>query len=138
VLAALTAAVLALVAAVLVWVGAASAGASVSFASMLEAGANTLPVALLFLGLGALAYAIVPRAGTGIAFGLVGASFLWDTIGSLADVPGWVLGLSPFHHVAFVPADDFQAAAAAIMLAIAALAAVVAVRLFERRDLMGT
>jgi polyether ionophore transport system permease protein len=124
------------VAAVLVWAGAASAGAGVSLPDMLEAGVNTLPVALLFLGLGALAYAIVPRAGTGIAFGLVGVSFLWDTIGSLADVPGWVLGLSPFHHVALVPAEDFQAAAAAIMLAIAVIAAAAAVRLFERRDLI--
>jgi ABC-2 type transport system permease protein len=138
VLAAVTAAALALAAAVLVWIGAASGGAGVSLAEMLEAGANALPVALLFLGLGALAYAIVPRASTGIAFGLVGVSFLWDTIGSLADVPGWVLGLSPFHHVAFVPAEDFKAAAAAIMLAIAAITALAAVRLFERRDLTGT
>jgi ABC-2 type transport system permease protein len=137
-LAALAAAVLALVGGVLGWVGAASAGAGVSLADLLEAGANTLPVALLFLGLGALAYAIVPRASSGIAFGLVAVSFLWDTIGSLVDVPGWVLGLSPFHHVALVPAEDFQAVAAAIMLAIAAVAAVAAVRLFERRDLIGT
>jgi ABC-2 type transport system permease protein len=137
-LAALAAAVLALVGAVLAWVGAASGGAEVSFADLLEAGANTLPVALLFLGLGALAYAVVPRASSGIAFGLVGVSFLWDTIGSLVDVPGWVLGLSPFHHVALVPAEDFQAVAAAIMLAIAAVAAVAAMQLFERRDLIGT
>jgi ABC-2 type transport system permease protein len=95
-------------------------------------------VALLFLGLGTLAYALVPRASPVIAFGLVGASFLWDTIGSFVDVPDWVLGLSPFHHVALVPAEDFRAAAAAIMLAIAAVAAALAVRLFERRDLVAT
>jgi ABC-2 type transport system permease protein len=136
--AASAAAVLALVAAVLAWAGAASAGAGVSLADLLGAAANTLPVALLFLGLGALLYAIVPRAGIAIAFGLVAVSFLWDTIGSLVDVPGWVLGLSPFHHVALVPAEPFQAAAAAIMLALAAIAAIAAMQLFERRDLIGT
>jgi ABC-2 type transport system permease protein len=136
-LAGLGAAVLSLVAGVLAWAGAASAGAGVPFADLLEAAANTLPAALLFLGLGALAYALVPRASSGIAFGLVGASFLWDTIGSLVDAPGWVLGLSPFHHVALVPAEDFRAAAAIIMLGLGAIAAIAAVRLFERRDLVG-
>jgi ABC-2 type transport system permease protein len=49
-----------------------------------------------------------------------------------------VLGLSPFHHVALVPAEAFDGVAAAVMVAIAALAAAAAVRRFERRDLVGT
>ena len=137
-LATLAAAAIALVAGLLAWAGAASAGAGVSLASLLGAGANCLPVALLFLGLGALLYAIVPRASAALAFALVGVSFLWDTIGALVAMPAWVLGLSPFRHVALVPAEPFQAPAAAIMLAIAGVAAVLAVRLFERRDLLGT
>ena len=48
-----------------------------------------------------------------------------------------MVGLSPFHHVALVPAEAFDAPAAAVMLALAAVAAVAAVRLFERRDLVG-
>ena len=133
----LGAAALALVAGLLAWAGAASAGAGVSLGEMLEAGVNCLPVAALFLGLGALAYAVVPRASNGIAFGLVGAAFLWDTVLAIADVPGWVLDLSPFHHVALVPAEDFDAVGALVMLAIAAVAAAAALRLFERRDLIG-
>jgi hypothetical protein len=35
---------------------------------MLEAGANCLPVALLFLGVATLAYAVAPRASAGIAY----------------------------------------------------------------------
>ena len=136
-LAALAAVALSLVAGLLAWAGAASAGAGVSLAALLGAGANCLPVALLFLGLGALLYAVVPRASSVLAFGLVGASFLWDTVGSLAAVPGWVLGLSPFHHVALVPAEPFAAGASAVMLALAALASGLAVVLFERRDLVG-
>ena len=43
---------LALAAGALAWVGAASQGAGVAFGRMLEAGANCLPVVMLFLGLG--------------------------------------------------------------------------------------
>jgi ABC-2 type transport system permease protein len=55
---------------------------------------------------------------------------------ALADVPGWLLGLSPFHHVALVPAESVDAVGAAVMAAIGAAAAVAAVELFQRRDLI--
>ena len=62
------------------WAGAASPGVSISLPRMLEAGANCLPVALLFLGLAALAYAVAPRASAGIAYGLVTVAFLWQLV----------------------------------------------------------
>jgi ABC-2 type transport system permease protein len=129
------AAAVALVAGLLAWAGAASQGADVSLPEMLGAGANTLPPALLFLGLGALAFALVPRASTVIAYSLVGLAFVWDLFGSLLEVPGWLLALSPFHDVGLVPAEAFKATAAAIMLALAALAALAGVVIFRRRDL---
>ena len=73
---------------------------------MIGAGANCLPIALLFLGLGALAFAIVPRVTTGISYGLVLVAFVWELFGSLLDLPGWTVQLSPFHHVALVPAES--------------------------------
>ena len=88
---------------------------------MLEAGANCLPVALLFLGIAALAYAIVPRASAGIAYGLahrrvpVAARRL-----ALLGVPQWLVDLTPFAHVGLVPAQPFRIGAAAVMLALAA------------------
>ena len=60
------------------------AGLGISLARMLEAGANCLPVALLFLGIAALAYAIVPRASAGISYGLVTVAFLWQLFGLAA------------------------------------------------------
>jgi ABC-2 type transport system permease protein len=137
VLVAAAAAALALAAGVLAWAGAASQGAGVSLARMIEAGANCLPVTVLFLGLGALALALVPRAGTTIAYALVGAAFLWETVGGLIDAPAWALDLSPFHHVGLVPAESFQAGGAAAMLAVGALAGLAGARCFERRDLAG-
>ena len=85
------------------WAGAASAGVSISLPRMLEAGANCLPVALLFLGLAALAYAVVPRASAGIAYGLVTVAFLWQLVGSLLGAPRWLVDLTPFAHVGLVP-----------------------------------
>ena len=135
-LAAAGAAVLSLAAGVFAWVGAASQGADVSFVRLIEAGANCLPVALLFLGLGALAFALVPRATTAIAYGLVGVAFLWEVIGGLLDAPGWLLGLSPFHQVALVPAESFAVTPTVVMLVIAAGTALAALWAFKRRDLV--
>jgi ABC-2 type transport system permease protein len=122
---------------VLAWAGAASQGVAVSLPRMLEAGANCLPVALLFLGIAALAYAIVPRASAGIAYGLVTVAFLWQLTGSVLGAPSWLLELTPFAHVGFVPTQSFRAGDAAAMLAIAVASALAAVLVFRRRDLVG-
>ena len=129
--------ILALAAGVLAWAGAISQGADVSFGRMVEAGANCTPVVVLFLGLGGLALALAPRSGTTIAYGLVGAAFLWETIGGLIEAPTWALDLSPFHHVGLVPAESFDAGGAVAMLAIALAAGAAAVWAFARRDLVG-
>jgi ABC-2 type transport system permease protein len=123
--------------ALLTWLGAESVGVPLSLARMLEAGVNCLPVALLFLGLAALAYAVVPRAGSAIAYGLVAVTFLWYLFGSLLSVPRWLVDATPFAHVGAVPVQPFNAGAAAIMLAIGVAAAAGAVAAFERRDLLG-
>jgi len=135
-LAAAAAAALAMLAGLLTWVGAASQGAGISLARMLEAGANCLPVALLFLGVAALAYALVPRASAGIVYTLVAVAFLWDLVGSLLGVPRWLVELTPFQHVGLVPTQPFRGQAAAIMVAIGALAALAALAVFRRRDLI--
>jgi polyether ionophore transport system permease protein len=129
------AAAIALGAGAITWAGAATQGAGVSLAQMLGAGANSLPVALLFLAFGMLAFALVPRASPGIAYGLVAAAFVWELFGALLEVPSWALDLSPFHAIGLVPGEQFQAIGAAVMLGVAILAAVAALWLFERRDL---
>jgi ABC-2 type transport system permease protein len=128
---------LALAAALLSWAGARTQGADVSLLDVLGAGANCLPATLLFLGLSTLAFSAWPRATSGIAYGLVSVAFVWQLFGAALGAPTWLLGLSPFHHVGLVPAQDFKALAAAIMLTLAAAALLAAFALFERRDLTG-
>jgi ABC-2 type transport system permease protein len=127
--------VLALLVGLLAWAGAAGAGAEVGLASLLTAGANCIPAALLFLGAGALLFAAAPRLGGGGALALVGAAFLWELVGALVGAPSWALSASPFHHVAVVPLQAFDLAGALMMLIAAAAAAGAALALFSRRDL---
>jgi ABC-2 type transport system permease protein len=126
-----------LAAGLLTWAGAESGGAGISLARMIEAGANCLPVTLLFLGVAALAYALVPRASGAIAYALVTVAFLWDLIGSLLGAPKWLVELTPFQHVGLVPAQPFRGQAAAVMIGIGVLAVLAALALFRRRDLVG-
>lgn len=136
-LAAAAAAAIALVAGAATWVGAATQHAGITLPRMLLAGVNWLPVAMLFLSLGALAFAVVPRAGVGLAYGIVALAFVWDLFGGLLGAPRWLLDLTPFEHVGLVPAQPFRATAAIVLLAVAAAFALAAVELFARRDVGG-
>ena len=136
-LAGAAAAVIALVAGMLAWLGSRLEGVRLPFGQMLLAGLNCLPVALLFLGIAALAYALAPRASAGIAYGLVTVGFLWQLFGSLLGAPKWLVDATPFAHVGLVPAAAFRAGPAAVMVAIGLIAAAAALAVFERRDLLG-
>jgi ABC-2 type transport system permease protein len=136
-LAAAGAAVIGLAAGVCAWAGAATQNAGVGLGQMLEAGANCLPVALLFLGLGALAYAVVPRASSAVAYGLVVVAFLWQLFATALSAPRWLVEVTPFQHVGLVPAQAFRAGDAAGMVAIGLAAGVAALWRFRRRDLIG-
>lgn len=136
-LAAAGACAISLTAGVLTWIGATSVGIHIALAQMLEAGANCLPVALLFLGTAALAYAIVPRVSAGIAYGLLTVAFLWQLVAALLGVPQWLVDLTPFAHVGLVPTQPFRTGAATAMLVAAAGCALAAIWVFRRRDLTG-
>jgi polyether ionophore transport system permease protein len=135
-LAACATVVIALLTGLLTWAGVVAGGTSVSLGQMLEAGANCLPVAALFLGVAALAYAAVPRAAAAVSYGLLVLTFLWQAVGSLLGAPSWLVGLTPFGHVALVPVEPFRATAAVVMIAIGVAAAAVGLAVFRRRDLI--
>jgi polyether ionophore transport system permease protein len=137
-LAACGAAVISLMTGLLAWAGAASGGVAMPLPPAVEAGANCLPVAALFLGVAALAYAAAPRASTAISYGIVIVTFLWQAAGSLLGAPRWLVDLTPFAHVGLVPAQPFRAVPAAIMIGIGLAAAAAALAVFRRRDLMGS
>ncbi|HUY30491.1 MAG TPA: hypothetical protein VMV02_05810 [Acidimicrobiales bacterium] len=119
------------------WLGAAAVGVRMPFGRLVEAGANCLPTALLFLGASVLAYGVLPRASAAISYGVVTVTFLWQAVGSLLGVPRWAVDLTPFAWIGLVPAEAFKATAAATMVALGAGAAVVGIAAFRRRDVLG-
>jgi ABC-2 type transport system permease protein len=128
---------LSLAAGLLAWVGTATQGVSISLARMLEAGVNCMPAALLFLGVAALLFALAPRACAPVAYGLVVLSFLWQLVGSLLGAPHWLVQLTPFAHVALIPAQTLHPGSAVAMACIGAGCAALALAAFRRRDLVG-
>ncbi len=133
--AAATTVLLALALGALAWAGAAITGGGVGFAGMIDAGANCIAVSLLFLALGVLLYAWLPRPSPGAAFVLIAVAFLWELVGALVGAPWWLLTISPFHHVTQVPLVAVDRRGTAVMLGVAAVAAWGAVERFARRDL---
>jgi ABC-2 type transport system permease protein len=119
------------------WVGAASQHASVGFGDLLEAGLNVAPPGLFVLGIGALAFGLVPRAAVGVTYGLVVWSFLVETVASIVDSNQFLLDTSPFRHLAPAPAADPNWGAAAWLVALGIIAAVAGIAAFARRDMTG-
>ena len=127
--------VLALVAGAATWAGTAFVGAGLSLPDALAGAVNTLPVAALCLGAAVFALGLTPRA-----VALVGAlpavgGFLLRVIADSVHAPGWVGGLSPFAHVATVPADAPDWPGAVGMVAIAAVLTAIGLWAYQRRDL---
>jgi len=127
----------ALLAGAAAWIAAATQDTGVGLGRLLLAGLNILPPALLVLGVGTLAHAVVPRRAVAVTYGLVAWSFLVDFVGSLIGASHWLLDLSLLHHAAPVPAVDPQWGAAAAFLALATAAGALALVAFSRRDLVG-
>jgi ABC-2 type transport system permease protein len=137
-LAAGAATVLSLLAGLLTWAGANSQNVHVALPKLLEAGANCLPISLLFLGISALAYALLPRASSAISYSLVSLAFIWYLVGSIGGAPRWLVDVTPFQHIGLVPVQSFRVAAAVIMAAIGLAAAIASLVVFRRRDLLGS
>ncbi|MFA1541804.1 ABC transporter permease [Actinomadura monticuli] len=128
---------LALAAATAMWAGAAATGAGVGFADMLAANLNPLPVAVLATGLAVLLFGTRPRLTVPGSAAAVAIAYLVEMIGPALDWPDPIVAVSPFHHLASVPAEPFQPVSSAVMIAIGVLLVAAGHVLFERRDLTG-
>ncbi len=117
------------------WLATVVTDVPIAFVDGLLAGLNVVPVALLVLGIGVGLFGLVPRLVVPLTYGLVVVAFALDFVGGLLDLPTWVLELSPFRHLASVPAEELNLGAALVMLGIGLLAALVGAVAFRHRDL---
>jgi ABC-2 type transport system permease protein len=129
-------ALVAIISGVLAWAGAAVHDSGVPLPSMLTAAANCVPVAVLFLGVAAAAFGVVPRACVPVGIGAVVVSYFLELVGAMTKAPGWVLDLSAFHHVAPAPAAPIDAVAAVVMVAIGLVGVAIGTAALGRRDLV--
>ena len=122
---------------VFAWLGAATQHSGVSFTTLLDAGVNLVPPAIVILGVGALALGLWPRAASIVVYTLVGWSLLVVVVGGFGTTSHWILDTSVFHQMASAPAVSPNWRANAAMLAIGIVAAMIGALAFSRRDLQG-
>jgi ABC-2 type transport system permease protein len=123
---------------VLGWLGAASQHTGLSFTSLLGAGINLVPPAIVILGIGMLTFGIRPRATSIVVYSVLGWSALIVIVGGFGTVGHWVLDTSVFHQMASAPGVPPNWETNGIMTAVGVAAALVGGLAFRRRDLQGT
>jgi ABC-2 type transport system permease protein len=117
--------------------GTALAGADLRLTEALAGSLNVVPVALLCLGAAQVAIGWAPHAV--LALGAVPAvgGFLLTVLVDTFDWPNWLGRLSPFAHLASVPATAPNWAGAAGLIGVSVLLASLGIAGFGRRDLRG-
>jgi ABC-2 type transport system permease protein len=125
------------VAGMLGWLGAASQHTGLSFSSLLGAGINLVPPAIVILGIGVLTFGIRPRTTSIVVYAVLGWSALIVVVGGFGTVSHWVLDTSVFHDMASAPGVSPNWEANGIMTAVGIAAALVGGLAFRRRDLQG-
>ncbi len=116
------------------WLGATAQGVDVDFGTMIGAGLNVVPTALVALGIGAVMVAIAPRAASATIYAVVAWSLLVDLLGSMVSGAAFVERVSLFHYMALAPAQTPTPANIVITTAIALVLCAGATLVFDRRD----
>jgi ABC-2 type transport system permease protein len=93
-----------------------------------------VPAMWVLAAVAVLAWAWLPQAPWA-GWAALGFFVTLGEIGPLLELPGWVVGLSPFQHVGAVPVERVDLAAEAGLLAVAALLLVAAYWRFRSRDI---
>ena len=132
-----SAALLALVTGLALWAGSSVVGSDLTLADAVASTANTLPVVLLFAGVAFLVLGAAPRLTVGLTIGLAALTYVVQLVGPMLEWPSYVVGLSPFHHLAPVPAEPYALTAGLVMAGLGVAAGLLGVAAFERRDLAG-
>jgi ABC-2 type transport system permease protein len=134
----LGAAMLMLLTGLAMWAGAVASGSTQLTASAaLRAVLNTGSVVVLIAGLALLTFGVLPRMTVMIPAALTVGGYVLALLGPALSWPGWVLDMSPFTHLAYVPAQPVAITSASVMALIGCAAGASGVVAFSRRDITG-
>ena len=127
----------AVAAALFTWLGATSQHAGVTLLTLLGAGINLVPPAIVVAGFGVLVFGLRPRLTSIAVYGFLGWSLLIVVVGGIGAINHWVLDTSVFHHMAAAPAVSSNWQANGIMTAVGVGCVLVGGIAFNRRDIQG-
>ncbi|MFT2817109.1 ABC transporter permease [Leifsonia sp. A12D58] len=102
------------------------------------AAAAQLPAALVYLGILALIFVILPAFTLGLGWTVLGLGGFIGIFGGLIGLPEWLRNVSPFTHTPLVVGTDTDWTGGLWMLAVALVACAIAVVGMRRRDIRGT
>jgi len=124
----------ALAAGVGIWIGSTLTSAGLSAGQAIWPLLATVPVVVLFAGLAVLVLGAAPRLTVVVPLGVAVVAYLLDLVGPLLQLPGAVLGLSPFHWLPRPPDDAFAPASAGALVLLGVAGATLGAVLLSRRD----
>ena len=102
---------------------------------MLGAGLNVVPLAMVVVGIGLVAFALVPRLAATIVYTVVLWSLFVDLVGSLMTGAAWMEWFSLFRYLALAPAAPVSTTTQVGLIVVAAALTAAAARFVDRRDL---
>jgi ABC-2 type transport system permease protein len=134
----LGAVLLALVTGLAMWAGTVLSGSNLlTLVASLQAVLNTVSVFVLVTGLALLTFGVLPRLTVAVPAAVTVIGYVVTLLGPALSWPGWIVDLSPFSHLAYVPAQPFDATSAVVMIVIGCTSGACGVALFSRRDIVG-
>jgi ABC-2 type transport system permease protein len=121
------------------WLGALASGSEeITWEASMKSVLNTLPVVVLFGGVALATFGLLPRLTVAVPVALAVVTYVLALLGPALKWPSWVLDLSPFTHLAWVPAVPWAATSGIVMACLGLLLATVGLVAFRRRDLVGS
>ena len=114
---------------------AASNNSGASAGDMFAAAAAQLPAALIYLGVLALVFVLLPGITIALGWTLVGIGVMFGVFGGLIGLPDWMRNISPFTHTPVPTQGATDWSGGITMLVISIAAALLAVFLMRRREL---
>lgn len=102
--------------------------------SSLMSGVAQLPMIACFLGVSALAIAVVPRAATVVSWGALAVGYALGPLGGILQLKRWMRDVSPFEHTPQIPGPDPHWGPAMIVLVVGVALAAAAIGAMTRRQ----
>lgn len=106
-------------------------------ARLTAASLATLPAVLVLVGVAVALFGWIPRAALAV-WGALAVTVVVGFFGELLRLPAWARGVSPFHHLPAVPADDLGVVPLVVVSAIAGALVAVGLVGLRRRDVGAT